>query len=118
MDNDDRQCGETYFGIQTVKYFKSIEHVHQALIGKENLGLQGELLSSASKSRRSGGKGHQMVVKQLLSGDDSIKKDDEKEEEEDDSPTSPTKKRRTTMSVSRAVRENSAQPSSISELPL
>ncbi|KAI8143531.1 glucosamine-6-phosphate isomerase [Fennellomyces sp. T-0311] len=29
--------------VKTVKYFKSIEHVHQSLIGKENLGLQGEL---------------------------------------------------------------------------
>ncbi|KAJ2963928.1 hypothetical protein NQZ79_g1158 [Umbelopsis isabellina] len=37
---------------QTVKYFKSIEHVHQSLIGKENLGLQGEVLSEESKRRR------------------------------------------------------------------
>lgn len=37
---------------KTVKYFKSIEHVHQALIGKENLGLQGEVLSEQSKRRR------------------------------------------------------------------
>jgi glucosamine-6-phosphate deaminase len=28
--------------MQTVKYFKSIEHVHQALIGTENLSLQGK----------------------------------------------------------------------------
>ncbi|KAI8579538.1 hypothetical protein K450DRAFT_241470 [Umbelopsis ramanniana AG] len=38
--------------VKTVKYFKSIEHVHQALIGKENLGLQGEVLSEQSKRRR------------------------------------------------------------------
>jgi hypothetical protein len=37
---------------KTVKYFKSIEHVHQALIGKENLGLQGEVLSEQTKRRR------------------------------------------------------------------
>jgi glucosamine-6-phosphate deaminase len=29
-----------------VKYFKSIEHVHQSLIGPHNLGLQGNLLRS------------------------------------------------------------------------
>ncbi|CAM0137104.1 Glucosamine-6-phosphate isomerase (Glucosamine-6-phosphate deaminase) (GNPDA) (GlcN6P deaminase) [Umbelopsis sp. WA50703] len=38
--------------VKTVKYFKSIEHVHQSLIGKENLGLQGEVLSEESKRRR------------------------------------------------------------------
>ncbi|OAD69751.1 hypothetical protein PHYBLDRAFT_148941 [Phycomyces blakesleeanus NRRL 1555(-)] len=32
--------------VKTVKYFKSIEHVHQSLIGQENLGLQGQLLPS------------------------------------------------------------------------
>ncbi|OZJ01802.1 Glucosamine-6-phosphate isomerase 1 [Bifiguratus adelaidae] len=31
--------------VKTVKYFKSIEHVHQVLIGKENLGLQGGVKS-------------------------------------------------------------------------
>lgn len=34
------------FLFQTVKYFKSIEHVHQSLIGPHNLGLQGNLLRS------------------------------------------------------------------------
>jgi hypothetical protein len=29
------------FSFQTVKYFKSIEHVHHSLIGAENLSLQG-----------------------------------------------------------------------------
>lgn len=29
------------FFFQTVKYFKSIEHVHHSLIGAENLSLQG-----------------------------------------------------------------------------
>lgn len=34
-------CG-FFVNMQTVKYFKSIEHVHQALIGTENLSLQGK----------------------------------------------------------------------------
>ncbi|KAI7906799.1 uncharacterized protein BX663DRAFT_205435 [Cokeromyces recurvatus] len=38
--------------VKTVKYFKSIEQVHQSLIGKkkENLSLQGELLISPAKT--------------------------------------------------------------------
>ncbi|ORX51707.1 glucosamine-6-phosphate isomerase [Hesseltinella vesiculosa] len=32
--------------VKTVKYFKSIEHVHQSLIGKENLSLQGQVISA------------------------------------------------------------------------
>ncbi|KAI9475602.1 MAG: glucosamine-6-phosphate isomerase [Benjaminiella poitrasii] len=42
--------------VKTVKYFKSIEHVHQSLIGPENLSLQGGVkqikkLSSSSRSQ-------------------------------------------------------------------
>jgi glucosamine-6-phosphate deaminase len=37
--------------VKTVKYFKSIEHVHQVLIGAENLGLQGGVKGVKSAHR-------------------------------------------------------------------
>lgn len=45
--------------VKTVKYFKSIEHVHQVLIGAENLGLQG------------GVKGVRNSVSSMENGEDS-----------------------------------------------
>lgn len=59
-----------------MKYFKSIEHVHQSLIGQENLGLQGELLSP-KKVQRPVRLSKDVMVKKLLNGELS-------EEEEDD----------------------------------
>ncbi|ORZ22369.1 glucosamine-6-phosphate isomerase [Absidia repens] len=38
--------------VKTVKYFKSIEHVHQSLIGTENLSLQGQVLSAKGSTSR------------------------------------------------------------------
>lgn len=53
--------------IKTVKYFKSIEQVHQLLIGKVNLGLQGELLvPEATISKSPHEKGHQLFIRHLL----------------------------------------------------
>lgn len=84
---------------QTVKYFKSIEHVHQSLIGKENLGLQGELLSpEASTAKTAYTRGHEMLVRQLLNTtDDQGSRDDylteEDEIDRDDRPK-PRKRRR------------------------
>lgn len=84
-----------------MKYFKSIEHVHQSLIGKENLGLQGELLSpEASIAKTTHARGHNLLVQQLLNNSTSRSRDmylsDEEEEDEidkDDKPR-PIKRRR------------------------
>ncbi|KAI8337298.1 glucosamine-6-phosphate isomerase [Chlamydoabsidia padenii] len=38
--------------VKTVKYFKSIEHVHQSMIGPENLSLQGQVLSTSGIMKR------------------------------------------------------------------
>lgn len=52
---------------KTVKYFKSIEQVHQLLIGKSNLGLRGELLTpEATISKSAHEKGHQLFIRHLL----------------------------------------------------
>lgn len=51
--------------VKTVKYFKSIEHVHQSLIGQENLGLQGELLST-KRVQRSDKLQREMMVRKLM----------------------------------------------------
>lgn len=80
-----------------MKYFKSIEHVHQSLIGKENLGLQGELLTpEASTAKTSHNRGHKMLVKQLLDAGNSKEEyltDEEDELDRDDKPR-PVKRRR------------------------
>lgn len=77
-----------------MKYFKSIEHVHSSLIGKENLGLQGELLSSTAA--RSTAKGRQMFVQQLLSsGNEGESSADEEDDGQERRERSPTKRRRT-----------------------
>ncbi|KAI9339242.1 glucosamine-6-phosphate isomerase [Pilaira anomala] len=62
--------------VKTVKYFKSIEHVHQSLIGQENLGLQGELLSS-DKVKRSVKLSRDMMVRKLMSAELSEEDDDD-----------------------------------------
>ena len=104
-----------------MKYFKSIEHVHQSLIGQENLGLQGELLSSTMRSSTTAGR--EMLVRQLLSGDESESKVDDGEEpmspdEDNDSmqasspnarEQSPTKKRRTTADMAAGTLPPSGQ---------
>lgn len=82
--------------IQTVKYFKSIEHVHQSLIGKENLGLQGELLTpEASTAKTTHTRGHEMLVRQLLNAHHAADYLTEEEDEidKDDKPR-PLKRRR------------------------
>ncbi|KAG2231333.1 glucosamine-6-phosphate isomerase [Thamnidium elegans] len=72
--------------VKTVKYFKSIEQVHRLLIGKANLGLQGELLApEATISKSSHEKGHQLFIRHLL---DSVSVED------DDDDTPRLKKRR------------------------
>lgn len=65
--------------VKTVRYFKSIEHVHHSIIGPHNLGLQGNLLrnmtdietSQAAKRRR------RLMLQSLLNDDDQeARKDD------------------------------------------
>ncbi|KAI8972022.1 glucosamine-6-phosphate isomerase 1 [Mycotypha africana] len=85
--------------VKTVRYFKSIEHVHSSLIGKENLGLQGELLSpEASTAMTTHKKGHNSLVKELLRVGQNTVNDDLSEEEaeidKDDKPPRPLKRRR------------------------
>lgn len=83
--------------MQTVKYFKSIEHVHQSLIGKENLGLQGELLSNAGQHSTGAVVRGREQVKQLLSDEESDTNDVRSDDcQSADSVASPTKRRRTT----------------------
>lgn len=90
--------------MQTVKYFKSIEHVHQSLIGQENLGLQGELLSS-EKVRRSVKLSRDMMVRRLMNAELTAPNEEEEEEEDDihqfqDLQYPSQKKRRLTMNES------------------
>ncbi|KAJ8660080.1 glucosamine-6-phosphate deaminase [Lichtheimia ornata] len=83
--------------VKTVKYFKSIEHVHQSLIGKENLGLQGELLSNAGQHSAGAVVRGREQVKQLLSDEESDTNDVRSDDGQSaDSVASPTKRRRTT----------------------
>ncbi|KAI8981011.1 glucosamine-6-phosphate isomerase [Pilobolus umbonatus] len=82
--------------VKTVKYFKSIEHVHQSLIGQENLGLQGELLSSKRMQQPEILK-RDLLVRGLMSKNVS---DTDEEEEEDDSVIMSPKKRRLTLNNS------------------
>lgn len=74
--------------------------MHQSLIGKENLGLQGELLSpEASIAKTTHARGHNLLVQQLLNTASSRTRDayltDEEEDEidKDDKPR-PIKRRR------------------------
>ncbi|KAI8969972.1 glucosamine-6-phosphate isomerase [Mycotypha africana] len=57
--------------VKTVKYFKSIEHVHELLIGKENLGLQGELLST-KKIQRSDKLQRGMLARKLMKNEELL----------------------------------------------
>jgi hypothetical protein len=82
--------------MQTVKYFKSIEHVHQSLIGQENLGLQGELLSS-DKVKRSLKLSRDMMVRRLMNTE--ISEDDDDDDNFKDLRYT-QKKRRLTMTSS------------------
>jgi hypothetical protein len=73
--------------------------VHQSLIGKENLGLQGELLSpEASTAKTTHTRGHEMLVRQLLNAEDNGSRDEYLTEEEDeidrDDKPRPIKRRR------------------------
>ncbi|KAG2189287.1 hypothetical protein INT44_004429 [Umbelopsis vinacea] len=55
--------------VKTVKYFKSIEHVHQSLIGPHNLGLQGNLLRSMKDSDENTGKRRKLFLGTVLNDD-------------------------------------------------
>ncbi|KAF7721010.1 Glucosamine-6-phosphate isomerase 1 [Apophysomyces ossiformis] len=80
--------------VKTVKYFKSIEHVHQSLIGKENLGLQGELLSSRSKRLSVSSRGHDILLKRLLQEDDEKRKGNNETIKTENGERSPPKRQR------------------------
>ncbi|KAI7888148.1 glucosamine-6-phosphate isomerase 1 [Mucor mucedo] len=82
--------------VKTVKYFKSIEHVHQSLIGQENLGLQGELLSS-DKVKRSVKLSRDMMVRRLMNTEIS---DDDDDDSFQDLRYNSQKKRRLTLNNS------------------
>ncbi|KAI8581431.1 hypothetical protein K450DRAFT_233066 [Umbelopsis ramanniana AG] len=55
--------------VKTVKYFKSIEHVHQSLIGPHNLGLQGNLLRSMKDTDENTGKRRKLFLGTVLNDD-------------------------------------------------
>jgi glucosamine-6-phosphate deaminase len=64
------------------------------LIGKENLGLQGELLSPTASTANSGKiRGHEMLVRQLFKEEYMSDEEEELELDRDDKPR-PVKKRR------------------------
>jgi hypothetical protein len=65
---------------QTVKYFKSIEHVHQSLIGPHNLGLQGNLLRSMKDTDENLNKRRKLFLGTVLNNDEEspVSSDDNK----------------------------------------
>lgn len=88
--------------VKTVKYFKSIEHVHQSLIGQENLGLQGELLST-KRVQRSDKLQREMMVRKLMNDElnnSHYEEDSEYESLNDSSSARSQKKRRVAMTDS------------------
>lgn len=84
--------------VKTVKYFKSIEHVHQSLIGQENLGLQGELLSN-KRVQRSVKLSRDMMVRRIMNEQLSDDDDDDMLQFEDLRGNN-TKKRRLVVNES------------------
>lgn len=86
--------------VKTVKYFKSIEHVHQSLIGQENLGLQGELLST-KRVQRSDKLQREMMVRKLMNEELNNHFDEDSEYESlNGSSVHSQKKRRLTVTES------------------
>lgn len=55
---------------QTVRYFKSIEHVHQSIIGPHNLGLQGNLLRNMVDANQAAKRRRRLMLQSLLNDDD------------------------------------------------
>jgi glucosamine-6-phosphate deaminase len=53
-----------------VRYFKSIEHVHQSIIGTHNLGLQGNLLRNMVDSNNPTAKRRRRLMLQSLLNDE------------------------------------------------
>ncbi|KAG0165995.1 Glucosamine-6-phosphate isomerase 1 [Apophysomyces sp. BC1015] len=70
--------------VKTVKYFKSIEHVHHSIIGPHNLGLQGNLLRNMVDTHQAAKRRRRLMLQSLLNHDD----DDEEEEEHNSSSAS------------------------------
>ncbi|SAM04135.1 hypothetical protein [Absidia glauca] len=56
--------------IKTVKYFKSIEHVHHSIIGPHNLGLQGNLLRNMMDSNQAAKRRRRLMLQSLLNSED------------------------------------------------
>ncbi|KAI7868269.1 hypothetical protein BDF14DRAFT_1794700 [Spinellus fusiger] len=56
--------------VKTVKYFKSIEHVHQSIIGPHNLGLQGNLLRNMVDIHQAAKRRRRLMLQSLLNHDD------------------------------------------------
>ncbi|CDS08473.1 Putative Glucosamine-6-phosphate isomerase [Lichtheimia ramosa] len=56
--------------VKTVKYFKSIEHVHHSIIGPHNLGLQGNLLRNMVDTNQAAKRRRRLMLQNLLNNDD------------------------------------------------
>ncbi|CAO3600642.1 unnamed protein product [Absidia cylindrospora] len=56
--------------IKTVKYFKSIEHVHHSIIGPHNLGLQGNLLRNMVDTNQAAKRRRRLMLQSLLNDED------------------------------------------------
>ncbi|KAI9005500.1 glucosamine-6-phosphate isomerase 1 [Phycomyces nitens] len=56
--------------VKTVKYFKSIEHVHHSIIGPHNLGLQGNLLRNMINTDQAAKRRRRLMLQSLLNNDD------------------------------------------------
>ncbi|ORZ26058.1 glucosamine-6-phosphate isomerase [Absidia repens] len=56
--------------VKTVKYFKSIEHVHHSIIGPHNLGLQGNLLRNMVDTNQAAKRRRRLMLQSLLNSED------------------------------------------------
>ncbi|KAI9276665.1 glucosamine-6-phosphate isomerase 1 [Phascolomyces articulosus] len=66
--------------VKTVKYFKSIEHVHHSIIGKHNLGLQGNLLRNMVDTNQAAKRRRRLMLQSLLNDEDEKLEDEEEDE--------------------------------------
>ncbi|KAI8384899.1 glucosamine-6-phosphate isomerase 1 [Radiomyces spectabilis] len=80
--------------VKTVKYFKSIEHVHHSIIGPHNLGLQGNLLRNMVDTNQAAKRRRRLMLQSLLNNDDDEDKDDQQISSSESSDEGPNKRRR------------------------
>ncbi|KAI8978947.1 glucosamine-6-phosphate isomerase [Pilobolus umbonatus] len=65
--------------VKTVRYFKSIEHVHQSIIGSHNLGLQGNLLRNMVDSNQAAKRRRRLMLQSLLNNEEEYVSSEEED---------------------------------------